>query len=110
MASLFYTTPTDDGAIAVTCDRCYQSVGAADPDAAAAAITHHHCDPSATLSGPEDHGSLANDERPPALHLLAGRWVASCPTCGFQLASAQSQARCERRAARTRCPVCHEVP
>jgi hypothetical protein len=44
------------------------------------------------------------------LHLLAGRWVASCPTCGFQLASAQSQARCERRAARTRCPVCHEVP
>jgi hypothetical protein len=107
---LFYTTPTDDGAIAVTSDRCYQSVGAADPSAAAAAITHHHCDPSATLSGPEDHGSLASDERPPALHLLAGQWVASCPTCGFQLANAQSQARCERRAARTRCPVCHEVP
>ena len=108
MASLFYTTPGDAGAIAVTCDRCYQSVGAADPDAAAAAITHHHCDPSATLSGPEDHGSLANDERPPALHLLAGWWVASCPTCGFQLASARSQARCERRAARQICPVCHQ--
>jgi hypothetical protein len=45
---------------------------------------------------------------PPALHLLAGLWVASCPTCGFQLASAHSQARAERRAARTRCPVCHE--
>jgi hypothetical protein len=45
---------------------------------------------------------------PPALHLLHGLWVASCPTCGFQLASARSQARCERRAARTRCPVCHE--
>jgi hypothetical protein len=51
---------------------------------------------------------LVDDERPPALHLLAGRWVASCPACGFQLASAQSQARAERRAARTRCPVCHE--
>jgi hypothetical protein len=25
----------------------------------------------------------------PALHLLAGLWVASCPVCGFQLASAQ---------------------
>jgi hypothetical protein len=46
----------------------------------------------------------------PALHLLAGLWVASCPTCGFQLASARSQARCERRAARRRCPVCREDP
>ena len=44
---------------------------------------------------------------PAALHLLHGWWVASCPTCGFQLASARSQARCERRAARRRCPVCH---
>jgi hypothetical protein len=110
VASLFYTTATDDGAIAVTCDRCLQSVGCPDPYAAAAAITHHHCQPDTAMAGPQDHGSLANDERPPALHLLAGRWVASCPTCGFQLASAQSQARCERRAARSRCPVCHEVP
>ena len=30
----------------------------------------------------------------PALHLLHGLWVASCPTCGFQLASARTQARC----------------
>jgi hypothetical protein len=44
----------------------------------------------------------------PALHLLAGVWVASCPTCGFQLTSARSQARCERRAARKTCPVCRE--
>jgi len=44
----------------------------------------------------------------PALHLLAGLWVASCPTCGYQLTSARSQQRCERRAARRRCPVCHE--
>jgi hypothetical protein len=42
-----------------------------------------------------------------ALHLLHGLWVGSCATCGFQLASARSQARCERRAARRRCPVCH---
>ena len=45
---------------------------------------------------------------PPALHLLHGVWIASCPTCGFQLTSARSQARCERRAARRRCPVCHQ--
>jgi NAD-dependent SIR2 family protein deacetylase len=48
----------------------------------------------------------ANPE--PALHLLAGIWVASCPTCGFQLTTARTQERCERRAARRRCPVCHE--
>jgi hypothetical protein len=102
---MFYTTPTDDGAIAVTCDRCLQSVGCPDPFAAATAITHHHCQPDAAMPSPEDGGA---DEQP-ALHLLAGQWVASCPTCGFQLASARSQARCERRAASTRCPVCHEV-
>jgi hypothetical protein len=44
----------------------------------------------------------------PALHLLHGIWVASCPTCGFQLATARSQARCERRAARRLCPVCRQ--
>jgi hypothetical protein len=48
------------------------------------------------------------DGQPAALHLLAGRWVASCPVCGFQLATATSQARCERRAARKTCPVCRE--
>jgi NAD-dependent SIR2 family protein deacetylase len=44
----------------------------------------------------------------PALHLLGGIWIASCPTCGYQLTSARTQERCERRAARRRCPVCHE--
>ena len=43
----------------------------------------------------------------PALHLLHGIWVASCPTCGFQLTTARTQARCERRAVRRLCPVCH---
>ena len=45
----------------------------------------------------------------PALHLLHGRWVASCPACGHQLASARSQARCDRRGRRRACPVCAEV-
>jgi hypothetical protein len=44
----------------------------------------------------------------PNLHLLAGIWVASCPTCMFQLATARTQERCERRAAARRCPVCHQ--
>jgi hypothetical protein len=80
---VFYTTPTDDGASAVTCD------------------------PDAAIAIPEARGPALDGEQP-ALHLLAGRWVASCPTCGFQLTSARSQARCERRAARRRCPVCRE--
>jgi hypothetical protein len=105
---MFYTTPTDDGAIAVTCDRCLQSVGCPDPYAAATAITHHQCDPNATLPSPQDPRP-AVDHQQPALHLLAGWWVASCPACGFQLASARSQGRCERRAARSPCPVCTEV-
>ena len=105
---MFYTTPTDDGAIAVTCDLCFEAVSCSDPWAAAAAITHHHCDPDPTTVDLEDHGPGLDGEQP-ALHLLAGRWVASCPTCGFQLATATSQARCERRAARRACPVCNEV-
>jgi hypothetical protein len=44
----------------------------------------------------------------PALHLLGGIWIASCPTCGYQLTSARTQKRCEQRAARRRCPVCHQ--
>jgi hypothetical protein len=44
----------------------------------------------------------------PALHLLAGLWVASCPTCGYQLTSARTQQRCERRAGRRTCPICRE--
>jgi hypothetical protein len=104
---MFYTTPGDDGAIAVTCDQCYAAVGCPDPYAAAATITHHHCDPDAALPVPQDREPTLDEQ--PALHLLAGWWVASCPACGFQLASARSQARAERRAARTRCPICSEV-
>jgi hypothetical protein len=104
---MFYTTGTDDGAVAVTCDQCFQSVSCPDPFAAAAAITHHRCDPEAAIAGFQGRGPALDPEQP-ALHLLAGWWVASCPACGFQLASARSQARCERRAARMRCPACHQ--
>jgi len=52
---------------------------------------------------------MATTTRPaPALHLIAGIWAASCPTCGFQLTSARRQDRCQRRAARLSCPVCFE--
>jgi predicted RNA-binding Zn-ribbon protein involved in translation (DUF1610 family) len=50
----------------------------------------------------------AHPQPEPALHQLGGIWIASCPTCGFQLVTAWTQARCERRAARRRCPVCHQ--
>jgi hypothetical protein len=107
---MFYTSPTDDGAIAVTCDLCYAAVACPDPWAAAAAITHHRCDPDPSIAHAEEASpALDGQEQPPALHLLAGRWVASCPSCGFQLASARSQQRAERRGARRVCPVCHEV-
>jgi hypothetical protein len=50
----------------------------------------------------------APDPEPP-LHLLGGIWIASCPTCGYQLVTARTQERCEQRAARRSCPVCHEA-
>jgi hypothetical protein len=105
---VFYTTPTDDGAIAVTCNLCFASTSCPDPWAAATAITHHRCDPDPAIAAAEDRDPGLDGE-PVALHLLAGRWVASCPTCGFQLVTARSQARAERRGARRVCPVCTEV-
>jgi hypothetical protein len=48
--------------------------------------------------------------RPEAyLQLLHGRRVASCATCGVQLTTARTQARCERRSRRRASPVCSEV-
>jgi hypothetical protein len=49
---MFYTTPTDDGAIAVTCDLCYAAVSCPDPWAAAKEITHHHCDQDTATAPP----------------------------------------------------------
>jgi hypothetical protein len=105
---VFYTTPTDDGAIAVTCDLCFASVSCPDPWAAAAEITHHRCDYDAAIAHAEE-ASPALDGEQPALHLLAGRWVASCLVCGFQLATARTQAGCERRSRHRTCPVCNEI-
>jgi len=104
---MFYTTPTDDGAIAVTCDLCYAAVSCPDPWAAAAAITHHRCNSDQAITHPAEDAPALDSQ--PALHLLAGRRVASCPACGFQLATATSQARCERRSRHRTCPVCHEL-
>jgi hypothetical protein len=55
--------------------------------------------PPGTPSGPATSPA-------PALHLLHGRWVASCPACGYQLAAARTQSRAERRGRRRPCPVC----
>jgi hypothetical protein len=109
VASLFYTTPTDDGAITVTCDHCWESVSSPDPWAAANQIVQHRCDQDTAMAHIQDRGPAVDRDQPAALHLLAGRWVASCPTCGFQLATAGSQARAERRGRHRVCPVCHEV-
>jgi hypothetical protein len=43
-----------------------------------------------------------------ALHLLDGRWVASCPDCGAPLAQAAEQPEVEEQAGP--CPVCHPAP
>jgi len=69
-----------------------------------------HAQPYPTTSSqPATTSQPAMPARPaPALHLLHGLWVASCPSCGFQLATARSQQRCERRGARRICPVCHQ--
>jgi hypothetical protein len=58
----------------------------------------HTRQPALDRPGPAEPG--------PALHLLAGLRVASCPTCGYQLTSARTQERCERRASHRTCPIC----
>jgi hypothetical protein len=45
---------------------------------------------------------------PIALHLHDGRWVASCPGCGFELAADTDQERAEQQGGRRPCPVCRE--
>jgi hypothetical protein len=43
---------------------------------------------------------------PPALHLLHGVWVASCPDCGHELGRSRDQEAAERAGERRRCPIC----
>jgi hypothetical protein len=45
----------------------------------------------------------------PNLHLLGAVWIAACPTCGYQLATARTQERVERRARSRHCPICRDV-
>jgi hypothetical protein len=46
---------------------------------------------SPTVSPGLDRPGLDPDPAPePALHLLAGLWVASCPTCGYQRTTART--------------------
>jgi len=42
--------------------------------------------------------------------MLGGIWIATCPTCGFQLATARTQQRVERRAAVRVCPSASRWP
>jgi hypothetical protein len=42
----------------------------------------------------------------PALHLLHGWWIASCPDCGHQLGRRRDQEAAERVGERRRCPIC----
>lgn len=45
----------------------------------------------------------------PNLFLHAGWWQAACPGCGCVLVEGRSQAKVERQAKRTSCPVCVDV-
>jgi hypothetical protein len=42
----------------------------------------------------------------PAMHLLHGWWIASCPDCGYEFARRRDQEAAERTGARQRCPIC----
>ena len=62
-----------------------------------------------TISVPPGRRQVGLDPAPapePALHLLGGIWIASCPGCGYQLVTARTQERVERRAAGRVCPIC----
>ena len=70
-------------------------------------MAHQHRTPI-PVSPSLDRPGLDPAPVPPAnLHLLGAVWVASCPTCGLQLARGRTQEWVERRAAHRVCPVCH---
>jgi hypothetical protein len=43
----------------------------------------------------------------PNLHLQAGSWVGSCPTCGLELSHDDDQEQAELAASSAPCPICH---
>jgi hypothetical protein len=67
------------------------------------AATHHPIPVSPFLDRP---GLDPAPVKLPALHLNCGRWIASCPGCGFELAEGRRQDRVEHKAARRSCPIC----
>jgi hypothetical protein len=69
-------------------------------------MVHPRSYPTRSQPAQAEHSNSAYPS--PALHLLRGRWVASCPGCGYQLATARSQERCDRRGRRRACPICRE--
>jgi hypothetical protein len=68
------------------------------------ASTHH------PITTPPGLRRVGLDPQPaPNLHLHAGWWQASCPTCGYVMAEGRHQSRVERKATRRSCPVCVKV-
>jgi hypothetical protein len=67
--------------------------------------TKHH-----PITTPPGLNRVGLDPAPePNLFLHAGWWQAACPSCGPVLVEGRNQAKVERKAARTSCPVCVEV-
>jgi hypothetical protein len=62
-----------------------------------------------TIHTPTGLVRVGQDQPAANLHLHAGWWQASCPTCGYVMVEGRHQARVERKAARASCPVCVEV-
>ena len=61
------------------------------------------------ITTPPGRRRLGLDQPQTNLFLHAGRWQATCPSCGYVLVQDWSQDKVERKAARTSCPVCVEV-
>jgi hypothetical protein len=64
---------------------------------------------SPTIHTPAGLVRVGQDKPPANLFLVASVWQAACPACGFMLVEGRSQAKVERKAARTSCPVCVEI-
>ena len=61
---------------------------------------------SPTIVTPLGRRRVGLDPQSYALHLYCGRWEASCTACGYLIAEAKRQDRCERKAQRVTCPIC----
>jgi hypothetical protein len=64
--------------------------------------------PIAVSPFPDRPGLDPAPVQPAHLHLIRGRWIASCPRCGCELAEGWRQDRVEKARSRI-CPICKEV-